>query len=340
MFNKKRKLDTIKSEHLFYFILFLFILLLSIFYTLKSSLQNLSKKIPTSNYVENFLSKNIFNNKKNEIIENNFIKNTENTFNRKYFENINIEAKAYVVYDVNNDEIIHSKNENEILPLASLTKVASAITMMHIASGTEKITIKKNLLNKGEYLDIGLIEGQEWEMQELLKFALVYSSNAAMDIIAKTINNKNSTEDFIKEMNDYIKKVGYKNFTFNSVSGLDYIDLIGGSGNAIEYAKLFADSYQLTPEILTYTTNSKINVQSSENKIYNVSNTNRSASAVVGLLASKTGYTDAAGGNLAILVDIGLNRRVVIVVLGSTINGRFIDVDTLYNATLKSLVNN
>jgi len=141
-------------------------------------------------------------------------------------------------------------------------------------------------------------------------------------------------------MNDYIKKIGYKNFTFNSVSGLDYGNLIGGTGNAIEYAKLFANSYKLIPEILTYTTNSKINIESAENKIYNVSNTNKAASKVVGLLASKTGYTDAAGGNLAIIVDIGLNRRVVIVVLGSTISGRFIDVNTLYNATLKSLVNN
>jgi len=167
MFNKKRKLDTIKSEHLFYFI-FLFLFSLVLFfsfsirsYNLKNNLQKLSENAITLNYLENILNNNVFYNKKNEIIKNSLIKNTKNTFDKKYFQDINIIAKAYVVYDVNNDKIIYSKNENKVLPLASLTKVSSTITMLHIASSTEKIIIKKELMNKGDFLDIGLFENQE-----------------------------------------------------------------------------------------------------------------------------------------------------------------------------------
>lgn len=39
-------------------------------------------------------------------------------------------------------------------------------------------------------------------------------------IIANTVSNSN--QDFVNEMNIYVKKLGYKNFNFNSASGLDY----------------------------------------------------------------------------------------------------------------------
>ena len=52
-------------------------------------------------------------------------------------------------------------------------------------------------------------------------------------------------------------------------------------------------------------------------------------------MASKTGYTDAAGGNLAVLVNLNVNKPIVIVVLGSTVDGRFQDVNRLHNAIEK-----
>jgi D-alanyl-D-alanine carboxypeptidase len=53
-----------------------------------------------------------------------------------------------------------------------------------------------------------------------------------------------------------------------------------------------------------------------------------------GLLLSKTGYTDLAGGNLVIVFDVGIGHPVAIVVLGSTRDARFTDVEKLMHATL------
>jgi D-alanyl-D-alanine carboxypeptidase len=50
-------------------------------------------------------------------------------------------------------------------------------------------------------------------------------------------------------------------------------------------------------------------------------------------MMSKTGYTDLAGGNLAVVFDAGIGHPVAVVVLGSTKEERFTDVQRLVRAT-------
>ena len=64
-------------------------------------------------------------------------------------------------------------------------------------------------------------------------------------------------------------------------------------------------------------------------------NTNLVASEIPGLLGSKTGLTDLAGGNLVFAFDPELGRPIVITILGSTEEGRFQDVRKLISATLE-----
>lgn len=260
--------------------------------------------------------------------------NDKQNYDKKIFENLNIVAKSYVVYDVKNKNIIYAKNSEDVLPLASLTKVVSAVTAVNLAKENKEIVIKSSLMRKDESLDIGMSEGQIWKLSDLLKYALTISSNSSMDIIASTVSDDN--QKFIDEMNLYMKELGFKNFNFNSASGLDYGEVIGGVGTAKEYAEFFAKSYELIPDILSYTINSKVDLSGLQ-KIYQVPNTNKEASKTVGLLASKTGFTDAAGGNLAIMFNFRINRPIVIVVLDSTVEDRFKDVNKLYFATIKSL---
>ena len=55
------------------------------------------------------------------------------------------------------------------------------------------------------------------------------------------------------------------------------------------------------------------------------------------MIASKTGFTNLAGGNLAIVFDAGFMHPIAIVVLGSTIDGRFSDILKLQRAALEKL---
>jgi D-alanyl-D-alanine carboxypeptidase len=88
------------------------------------------------------------------------------------------------------------------------------------------------------------------------------------------------------------------------------------------------------PELFTSTTYAKLNAVSRDNITHRVANTNAGVEHVTGLIASKTGYTDIAGGNLVLIVDIGIDHPVAIAILGSTRDGRFTDAAALMKATL------
>ena len=280
MFKKKREFDTIKNNYQFYFVFFTILFTCLIFFIISFQDRNEFKTrlILTHNKNQNiFLTilNLIFDNKNDKLSETDHIGklNNKKIIDLKQFKDLNILAKSYIVYDVSNENIIVMKNGSEILPLASLTKVASALTILRLASSTNDIIIKEKLMNKDQNLDLGLKENQKWRMGELLKFALTYSSNSAIDIIVNTISNTKSSHEFVDLMNSYIQSLGFQDLVFTNASGLDYDDKIGGKGTVLTYAKFFAKSYILMPEILSYTTNSKINIESKEEKIYSIPNT-------------------------------------------------------------------
>ncbi len=68
-------------------------------------------------------------------------------------------------------------------------------------------------------------------------------------------------------------------------------------------------------------------------------NTNEALGEIPGLLMGKTGFTDLAGGNLAVVFEAGPARPIVVVVLGSTREGRFADMRILVETTLRALGN-
>ena len=85
------------------------------------------------------------------------------------------------------------------------------------------------------------------------------------------------------------------------------------------------------------TTKKRQTVTSSSGRVRGIPNTNQTVQMFPGIEASKTGYTDLAGGNLAVIIDATLGHPVAIVVLGSTKEGRFEDVQILYKALLASI---
>jgi D-alanyl-D-alanine carboxypeptidase len=91
------------------------------------------------------------------------------------------------------------------------------------------------------------------------------------------------------------------------------------------------------PEILAPTTQSATRVYNTAGAYHDVDNTNAIATQIPNLLGSKTGYTDLAGGNLTVAFDLGLNRPIIITVLGSTRDARFSDVLELVAAVQESV---
>lgn len=260
------------------------------------------------------------------------------------FNQVTLLAKGAIVWDVINQQTLFAKNPDEPLPLASLTKVMTAVTAESNLSDNLNIKIKP------EYLapegDSKLVVGDTWRASDLQDFTLLTSSNdgalalaaVAESRIAK--NDENPKIQFIKAMNDETKVIGLANSRFFNEHGLDRgIDRGGAYGSARDMALLFEYTLKNYPKILEATRYKNLRFASAE-KIYSAENTNIAVDQIPNLIASKTGYTDLAGGNLVVAYDAGLNRPIVISILGSTEAGRFEDTLKLVEASLKYIQKN
>ena len=93
--------------------------------------------------------------------------------------------------------------------------------------------------------------------------------------------------------------------------------------------------FERYPELLMATRETNTTIKSLDNRLHTAKNTNSIAAEIPGLLASKTGFTSTAGGNLAFIFDPELGRPIVISVLGSSEDGRFADARTLVGAVME-----
>jgi len=269
------------------------------------------------------------------------------------FAGISLEAHAAYVFDLATKKVLFAKNENEKLPLASVTKLMTTLVARDHMRNDVVITLSKDdLATEG---DTGLRPGERWRMGDLLNVMLLISSNDAAHAIAGFVGaNGLSGGDitgarakFVSMMNEKAKTLGSSTMEFFNESGLDVdpaknaspatVPIAGGYGSARDVATLMATLWQTYPETLEITARKDARITSQDKIAHILPNTNEAAGRYAGLVASKTGYTDLAGGNLAIIFDIGLGHPVVAVVLGSTYKGRFEDMHALTQATLKAL---
>ena len=238
-----------------------------------------------------------------------------------------------------NKSSLFKKNEFVQLPLASLTKLMMSLTATDLLPRDSHITIKKEFLQ--EEGDTGLLAGESWRLKDLLDFSLLVSSNDGARSIASVVGAFDlksqdydlGRKDFITKMNETAGKLGLKQTYFVNESGLDIGNVSGGYGSSIDVARLM--QYILTnhPEILEATKYPNLTIDSL-NKKHIAKNTNTNIGEIPGLIASKTGYTELAGGNLAVAFDASIGRPIIVVVLGSTEAGRFADVSNLVKASL------
>lgn len=258
------------------------------------------------------------------------------------YTDLDLKAKSVFVWDIKTRHKLYGYNEQEKLPLASVTKMMMALVASELLPPDTKITIAPvDLLEEG---DSGLYAGEKWALADLLKFTLVASSNDGASAIAgvagATVLSNATTSDpftskklFIEKMNDKAHDIGLDNTHFSNESGLDLDSLTGGAyGSARDMGMLFEYILNKHPELFTATTYAKFDISSESKIVHHVANTNAGVEHIAGFIGSKTGYTDLAGGNLVVVVDIGIDHPIVIAVLGSSRDGRFTDVEKLIHA--------
>lgn len=258
------------------------------------------------------------------------------------FPEVNLTAKSAYVYDVRTKTVLFAKEESERRPLASLTKVMTALVALDRGQSYSTVVVTPEAMKS--FGDSGFRVNERWSLSELLDFSLVTSSNDGMRAIALTLgalDRSNVTpeeivNDFVVQMNLKASELGLKNSYFYNETGLDESDIRGGAyATAKDVNTLMEYILVYHPSLLSATRESTAIFRSLDDVNHIANNTNIIAQDIPGLIASKTGYTNTAGGNLSIIFDPELGRPIIITVLASTGTERFEDVKTLVDATME-----
>ena len=203
----------------------------------------------------------------------------------------NSSAKSMVVLETTNNNILYSKNENMKLPMASTTKIVTALTVIENCDNLQKaISIpKKATLVEGS--SIYLRENEELTIEQLLYGLMLQSGNDAALALALEIGN-GSIEVFAEKMNDIAIKCGAKDSNFITPHGLDHKDHYT---TASDLAKI--TSYALKNPTFKQIVSTKVfKIEEKENCTgRTLINKNKLLNSLEGCIGVKTGYTSKSG---------------------------------------------
>ncbi len=263
------------------------------------------------------------------------------------FPAVVLQAKAAYIYDARTKTVLFAKNENTRMPLASLTKLMSALVAQELSPEYGTVTVSKEALRAEG--DSGLLSGERWALKDLLDFALMTSSNDGIRAVALTLgaldrsvaSDEDILNDFVVKMNAKAVALDLNNTYYWNETGLDESEQKGGAyGTAKDMAMLLEHIMSYYPRMLEATREPTLEITSLDDFKHAAKNTNVLADRIPGFLGSKTGFTNTAGGNLVFAFDPELGRPIIVSILGSTESGRFEDAQTLIDATLMHISQN
>ena len=258
---------------------------------------------------------------------------------KENFREAKIFATSSVVIDVDTGTVLHYDNGRKKTPIASLTKMMTAIIVMEkLKNLDEPVTIDKEALmaegtkvgcpRSGYCIDERLHEGEKITAKDLLMAMLLNSANDAAIALGKHIAG--SQKEFAELMNEKAKELNLGDSNFCNPSGLDEDNCYS---SAYDLARIAAYSmrYDLIWKIMRMP---EAQVSSCDGKYSHLlKNTDLLLEQMPNCLGGKTGFTYNAGKSLMMAaVDPQKGKhRIVAVILND--NNRWEDMVNLINWT-------
>ncbi len=237
-------------------------------------------------------------------------------------------AKRILVANLTTGQILYEKDSATPQPIASLAKLMTAITAREIYATWPNPPQKIKLISRTAAFtaaDRQIAVGGYMKTNDLVSYMLLSSSNFAAQSLATGIIPYTS---FISYKNFTARKLGLTESNFVNASGLTEKNKTSSAGSARDMMKLLDLVVKKYPELATATRSEDAVIKTSSGKAIAIDNPNKSLEKIQNVFLGKTGYTDEAGGNLTIVVRRNGNYY-GIVVLSSTVDGRFSDAEYL-----------
>lgn len=198
-------------------------------------------------------------------------------------------SKAEVVLEVESGRMLFAKNENEKLPMASTTKIITAITAIENSDISADVKISGQTCNI-EGSSVYLKEGDIFTLKDLLYGLMLRSGNDCAETIALFVGK--TRDNFIKMMNEKCTSIGCENTCLTNPHGLPDENHYT---SALDLAKISA--YSMKNEVFKEIVSTKKVVvtekSKGENRVF--VNKNKMLLNFEGANGIKTGYTKKAG---------------------------------------------
>lgn len=224
------------------------------------------------------------------------------------------EARSAILLERDTGKILYSKNENEKLPPASMTKIMTMLLIMEAIDKGE-LSLKEMIRVSDRASSMGgsqvfLESGEEMSVKDLLKGIAIASGNDASVALAERIAG--SEEAFVRMMNEKSQELNLKNTHFVNSSGLPAKD---------HYSTAY-DTAIISKELLKYEAITEYTsiyddyLRKGDKNEFWLVNTNKLVRFYPGVDGLKTGYTNEAKYCLAATAK-KKNMRAIAVVMGA-----------------------
>jgi len=233
----------------------------------------------------------------------------------------NVDAAAVLVADLQTGVPFLNENADERWPLASVSKLMTAVVATDLLGLDQHITITESMVAVDPTEPV-LRVGDTYTVSDLLRVMLLPSNNVAAEALAEFAGR----DRFLAAMNAKAAAWGMTTTYYDDPSGLSAANQ-SSANDLLKLAQHIYDNYQ---PVLAITRMPQATVQNlSTNQSVTVNSINNFAGNA-DFIGGKTGYTDQADGNLLSIFQYN-GRVVFVVVLGINDGVRFNATQQLYN---------
>ncbi len=202
---------------------------------------------------------------------------------------LSLSARSAVLIECESGNIIFGKNENARMPMASTTKIMTALVVLEECNLSDEIKIPKEAVGT-EGSSVYLREGEVFSVRELLSALMLASANDAA--VALALHTSGSIEAFAEKMNERAKSLGLKDTHFENPHGLDS----DAHFTTAKELALIAREASENPIFRDITSKKKLIIRKeSKESARLLLNHNKMLSRYEGTFGIKTGFTKTSG---------------------------------------------
>lgn len=205
----------------------------------------------------------------------------------------NLYARSAVLMDADTGRILYEKNGEEVLPMASTTKIMTLLVTLENADLEGTVTVSSYAASMPD-VQLNIREGERYRLKDLCYSMMLESHNDAAAAIAEHVGG--SVEGFASMMNQKARDLGCYHTYFITPNGLDAEDEHGGhSTTAEDLARIMRFCMQ-NDTFLSITREPSWNFTDLDGtRSFTVNNKNAFLNMMEGALTGKTGFTNDAG---------------------------------------------